>query len=157
LELPFVFGFKSYAAALAATLTLGLATPPAWAVASPDGADTPDARPAASPAPAPDKAGALALTLVQALAQGSLDRTLLAPALNAELGDDALAGYRSALAEFGKPLHVRLRARYREDTRISYVYRIYYTTATADLTFAVDDGTGKLSVLYLRGGPPVQP
>ncbi len=149
-----MFDLKRYVAALAAVLALGLAAPPPAGAA--DGADTPDARGSAPPAAAPDKAGALAMSLAQALQQGSLDRSQLSASLNAELGDDALAGYRSALSAFGKPLRLRQRARYREETRVSYVYRIYYTSDTADLTFAIDDGTGKISVLYLRGGPPVQ-
>jgi len=153
-----VFGLKRYAAALAAALALGLASPSGRALAAADGTDTPDARSSPAPARAPAIApGTLALSLAQALQLGTLDRSLLSASLNAELGDDALAGYRSALADFGKPLHIRQRARYREDTRTSYVYRITYANATADLTFALDDGTGKISVLYLRGGPPVQP
>lgn len=121
MEFTFVFGLKRYAAALAAALALGLASP---SPGSADGTDTPDARASAAPAPSTDKPGALALTLVQALQQGTVDRGLLSASLNAELGDDALAGYRTALTELGKPLHVRQRARYREDTRTTYVYRI---------------------------------
>jgi hypothetical protein len=156
----FVFGFKSYAAVLAAAAAVaavGLAGPPARALGYADGTDTPDARTSAAPAPAPDKSAALASSLALALQQGTLDRSLLTATLNAELGDDALTFYRSALSDFGKPLHLRLRSRNREETGTSYVYRIYYTGATADLSFALDDGTGKISALYLRGGPPVAP
>jgi hypothetical protein len=150
-----VFRFESYAAALSAALVLGtlLTTPPAPAAAD-NGASTPVDRSSPTPAPLPDKAGARALALAQALQQGTLERGDLTASLNAQLGDDALAGYRTALAGFGKPLRVGLRGRYREETATSYVYRIYYATATADLAFAIDDGTGKISVLFLRGGPP---
>ncbi len=150
-----MFRLKHLAAALVAALVLApvVAAPPARA-ADDNGASTPVDRSSPTPAPLPDKAGARALALALALQQGTVDRTELTASLNAQLGDDALAGYRTALADFGKPLHVRLRARYREDTNTSYVYRIYYASATGDLTFAIDDGTGKISVLYLRGGPP---
>lgn len=144
-----------YAAALAvAAFGLGLASGTSAVRAAAGAGGTPVERSSPSPAPAADKTAARALALIGELQQGTLDRSELTSSLNALLTDSMLAGYRHDLGPLGSPLRAVLQQRTRDGDAIRYVYRVWFSSAIADLTFGIDDGSGKISALYLRAGPP---
>jgi hypothetical protein len=119
-------------------------------------AQIPHDRSSPAPPPVADKTGARALELVQGLAAGNLDRTELSDSLNAILDQSTIDGYKRQLSSLGAPSKAILTARNRDPDAAAtrYVYKIVFAGASAYLTFAIDDGTQKVSVLYLRPGPP---
>jgi hypothetical protein len=157
-----MFVYRTPAALALAILGLALAAGPAPAAAGAggsagggagSGASIPVDRSSPTPAPAAvtDPVGKRALHLATALQAGNLDRTELSTSLNAELGDETLVLYKKALNGLGTPTRALFRGRYREDSDTRFVYNILFPGGVATLTFAIDDGTEKISVLYLRG------
>jgi hypothetical protein len=138
-----LFALVALASALAA-----MATAPARA-------QIPHDRSSPTPAPVADKTAARALELVGELQAGKVDPTELSDSLAAIFDPVTIAGYKHQLADLGTPSKAILRFRTREDRATRYVYSIVFTGTTAYLTFAIDDDTQKISVLYLRPGPPV--
>jgi hypothetical protein len=154
-----MFDLRGAAAVALTALCLALTLPgPARANAGAGagagaGAAIPVDRSSPTPAPATtgDTVGKRALALAAALQAGKIDRAELSTSLNAELGDDTLLDYKHVLAGLGTPTRAVFRGRYREDSDTRFVYNIMFPGGVATLTFAIDDGTEKISVLYLRG------
>ena len=107
---------------------------------------------AAAPS-ADDAAMKRALEVLAGLQAGSVDRTQLAPDLDALLTPTVLATDRRDLPA-GAPSAVTLRAKTDVDGTTTSVYRLRWTNAAIDFTFGVDDATGKIDTLFVRPGPP---
>ncbi len=108
-----------------------------------------------SPAPSGDAAVAIrAKAVLASLQAGTLDRTELAPSLDALLTPAVIATDRRAIPP-GAPLAFSLRSKSDTGGTTTYVFRVRWAAGTADLTFGTDDATGEIDKLYTRPGPPV--
>ncbi len=109
-----------------------------------------------TPSPAPSGDDAVAIRAKAALASlqaGTVDRTELAPSLDALLTPTVIATDRRELPP-GAPLEFSLRSKSHAGGATTYVFRARWAAGTADFTFGTDDATGKIDTLYTRPGPP---
>jgi len=110
-----------------------------------------------TPSPAPSGDDAVVIRAKAALASlqaGAIDRTELAPSLDALLTPAVIATDRHELPP-GAPLGFSLRSKSDTGGTTTYVFRVRWAAGTVDLTFGTDDATGKIETLFTRPGPPV--
>jgi hypothetical protein len=112
------------------------------------------AAPAAADALAAKDAIALARVMLDELQSAKLDRSVLTPALSADLTDPIRASMTARLAPFGPPRDPLVpRSKYDSDGVTTYVFRIHWPSGSIDYIFGIDDATGKIAKLYFVPGP----
>ena len=95
-----------------------------------------------------------ALTLLQELQSGTIDRTELSPSLNAEYTKAVLRTSEETIPA-GAPTDVVRLSKTHVDRATTYVFRVRWPSGTLDYTFSYDDKTFEVVKLYVRTGPPV--
>jgi hypothetical protein len=88
-----------------------------------------------------------------ALQQGTLDRTTLTPALDADLTETLRADMTAKIAPYGPPAEFVVRSTSDLDGVATYVLRVRWPNASVDYVFGIDDRTKKIAKLYFRPGP----
>ena len=133
-------------------------SPPVPATSAPPSAPatvTPPGTDATSPAPQDENSVELrAKEWLGRLQKGQLDRTQLTPDLSAGLQDATVAALSKQLSPLGAPQHLVLRTKHQLDGITTWTFRVTWPEQTLDYTFGVEDGSGKISALYLRPDSP---
>ena len=119
-----------------------LATPP-----SPKAKSTPSASLAATATPSPQ---ARARAAYDSIAQGTFDRSQLAPALDAELTAARLAGYAHVLGPLGAPRSFTLAGTHDALGTTTYDYIVRYDEGAVVFAYGIDDATQRISKMYVR-------
>ncbi len=105
------------------------------------------AEPTATPTPNPQ---ARARAAFDSVANGTFDRSQLAPTLNAELTAARLAGYARVLGPLGAPLGFTLVGTHDLEGTTTYDYNVRYRDGAVAFTYGIDDATQRVSKMYVR-------
>lgn len=81
---------------------------------------------------------------------GTLDRSQLSPALDAELSAARLAGYARVLGPLGPPQSFTLAGTHDIDGTTTYDYVVRYVEGAVSFTYGLDNATQRVTKLYVR-------
>ena len=130
------------------------ATPTPVASAAPSSAAS--AADSASPVPQVDdtSAEARAKEWLARLQKGQLDRTQLTSDLSAGLQEATVQALAKQLSPLGTPQKIVLEKKQQVAGITTWIFLVSWPDQVLDYTFGVENGTGKISALYLRPGRP---
>lgn len=106
-----------------------------------------------TPADAPQDPLSRARAAFVQLQTGTLDRSTLTPALDADLTEPVRASMTARIASYGPPGKLVVRTKSDVDGVTTYLFRIVWPAGSVDYVFGLDDATGKIAKLYFRPGP----